>query len=183
MSILRLFSKAFILASRSRKRFFFVTIIYSALIGFTAYFINSAIADGFTPTSVVPMVIVISASVLISILYANQLVNNRKIEIATFKCIGWKNSHVRALIVGEIFSVTFIGFIIIIEFIFHWISISVYIKTINNIAINPTDIVPIGLGAFVLTFGLILGVQIVGIILANVKILKVRPIQALQMKS
>lgn len=180
---LRLIGKAFLLAYRSKRRFWIITFIYATLIGFTAYFIHMAWQSDFTGAATISMLIVIFVAIIISVLYANQLVNARRIELATLKCIGWKSSNVMTLIIGEIFAVTVVGFAIIVEFIFHSVAISVYIKTINNTPVPPEDIVPIGLIPFILTFVLILGVQIVGIIVANRKIVNIRPIQALQMKT
>jgi ABC-type antimicrobial peptide transport system permease subunit len=124
------------------------------------------------------MIVVLICAIILSIFYANLIVTYRRLEIATLKCIGWRNNHVRTLIVGEIFAVTLVSFIIVIEFFFHWIAIASYIfpKKLAS-AITPIQWIPL-----LITFGVILGVQVVAILIANDRILKVRPIQALQMQ-
>lgn len=186
---IRLIGKAFVLATRSRKRFLMFTVVYAILIAWTAWSVDAAYKDWTSPVPVFGlttafMLISIVASIMISMFYANIIVNYRRIEIATFKCIGWKNDHVRTLIVGEIMSVTLIAFVIVIEFLFHLIAILGYVFSIDrNALINPyNQLIPIGLLPAVITFGIILGVQVFGILIANTRILKVRPIQALQMR-
>ncbi|MHA1368372.1 MAG: FtsX-like permease family protein [Promethearchaeota archaeon] len=197
MSITRLIGKSFILASRARKRFISFCIVYSVLIALCAYTISQVIPhlilnDGETPTTqaYLFMAVTIVASLLMSIFYALIIINYRKTEIATLKCLGWKNNHVRTLIVGEIFSVTLVGFIIIVEGVFHWIALYAYFDTAGvDLGISEAasylpskNLIPIDFLSLVFTFGIILGVQIAGVLAANSKILKVRPIQALQMK-
>ncbi|MHA1848980.1 MAG: FtsX-like permease family protein [Promethearchaeota archaeon] len=184
---LRLVNKAFILAKRSKKRFIAFLSVYVVLIIWTSFAMHQwykdFVSDGFSfNATFFFMVVSVCANAVMSMVYANIIVSNRKMEIATFKCIGWNNNHVRALIIGEIFSVTLIAFIVVIEIVFHFIAIGIYILSINDDSMFPTAIIPIGLFPMILTFGIMLLVQVVGILFANGKILRVRPIQALQMK-
>ncbi len=179
----RLIGKAFKLATRSTKRFIMFTVVYAAIIGWTAFSVQGAYDRNFAigATETMYMIVAIAISVFISMVYANIIVNYRRIELATLKCIGWRNNAIRVLIVGEIMSVTLIAFFIVFEFMcMHWVAIAAYIKDFLN---QPaTDIIPITMVPLIVTFGLMLVVQIAGILLANTKILKVRPIQALQMR-
>ena len=178
MSI-RLVGKAFKLAVRSRRRFAIFTVVYSVLIALTTYSINAYYMENpHTSTALTFMIVVLICAIILSVFYANLIVTYRRMEIATLKCIGWRNNHVRILIVGEIFAVTLISFIIVIEFFFHWIAIMSYIlPTVQAKNITPIQWIPL-----LITFGTILGVQVVAILIANNRILKVRPIQALQMQ-
>ena len=186
MSVVRLMKKAFVLATRARRRFIMFTVVYAALIGWVAYSVDAAYANGFSfsSTEFVMMLVSILLGILISMFYANIIVTYRKIDIATFKCIGWKNNHVRVLIIGEIFSVTLIAFLLVVEFIFHWIAIGTYITSIESTSVpDISSLLPVQFLPIILTFIIMLGVQIFGILIANTKVLKVRPIQALQMKN
>jgi predicted lysophospholipase L1 biosynthesis ABC-type transport system permease subunit len=190
MSALRLIKKAFLLATRSKKRFLMFTVAYACLIGWVAYAVDQAMPEIFRllgpifgPNSI-NMVVAIIASAGMSMLYANIIVNYRKLEIATLKCIGWKNANIRVLISGEIFAVTLIAFLIVVEGVIHVTSVWALGIVGANPAVVPEDItsnvVIIQFWPIAFTFAIILGVQIGGILIANHKILMVRPIQALQ---
>ncbi len=128
------------------------------------------------------MIVAVSVSAGMSMLYANIIVTYRKMEIATLKCIGWKNDHIRILISGEIMAVTLIAFFFVVEAFFHFTAISAYGESAQypSSTTIPSSIVLVQFWPIVVTFGIMLGVQIAGILIANDKILKIRPIQALQ---
>ncbi|NMC04257.1 MAG: ABC transporter permease [Candidatus Lokiarchaeota archaeon] len=180
MSLLRLINKAFLLAMRSRRRFWMFTLAYALLIGFSSVFMDRAYAVNFNwGLDTTMMIIAISVSAGMSMLYANIIVTYRKMEIATLKCIGWKNNHIRVLISGEIMAVTLLAFLLVVEFYFHYTAISAYVLSAQSLPISPS-IVLVQFWPVVFTFAIMLGVQIAGILIANDKILKIRPIQALQ---
>ncbi|MBN2152407.1 MAG: FtsX-like permease family protein [Candidatus Lokiarchaeota archaeon] len=182
MSLFRLINKSFLLALRSRRRFWMFTLAYALLLGFSSVFMDRAIAVNFAlGVDTTMAIIAITVSALISMLYANIIVTYRKMEIATLKCIGWKNDHIRILISGEIMAVTLLAFFFVVEAFFHYTAISAYALSAD--ISNPpfTDaIVLVQFWPIAATFGIMLGVQIAGILIANDKILKIRPIQALQ---
>lgn len=182
MSLLRLIKKAFLLALRSRRRFWMFTLAYALLLGFSSVFMDRAynLSPKFAwGTDTAMMIIAVSVSALMSMLYANIIVTYRKMEIATLKCIGWKNNHIRVLISGEIMAVTFIAFFLVVEGFFHYTAISAYALSAQYMTITAS-VVLVQFWPIVITFGIMLGVQIAGILIANDKILKIRPIQALQ---
>ncbi|MEX2681614.1 MAG: FtsX-like permease family protein [Candidatus Sigynarchaeota archaeon] len=181
MSLIRLIRKSFLLALRSRRRFWMFTLAYALLIGFTSVFMDRAIKANFGLGVDTTMAIVaISIAAGMSMLYANIIVTYRKMEIATLKCIGWKNNHIRVLISGEIMAVTLLAFFLVLEAFFHYTAISAYAITANPAATMDNSIVLVQFWPVVLTFAIMLGVQIAGILIANDRILKIRPIQALQ---
>ncbi len=187
MSLIRLIRKSFLLALRSRRRFWMFTLAYALLIGFTSVFMDAAV-DAYMAigvnwgTETVMMIVAVSVSALMSMLYANIIVTYRKMEIATLKCIGWKNNHIRILISGEIMAVTLLAFFLVIEGYFHYTAISAYaLSADTSPGSDITDaVVLVQFWPAFLTFLIMLGVQIAGILIANDKILKIRPIQALQ---
>jgi len=166
-------------------------VVYAILIGLTAYFVDKAFSPAelrHLPNPIfgqasVTMLISIFSAVGMSMFYANIIVNYRKTEIATLKCLGWRNSHVLFLVSGEIFSVTLLAFFFVVETFIHTTAISAF-YLLAAPAVPPTTIpatiVYVQIWPIVITFGIMLGVQILGIIIANYKVLRVRPIQALQ---
>ncbi len=180
MALLRLINKSFLLALRSRRRFWMFTLAYALLLGLSSYFMNESFKVNFTwGAETLMMIIVISTSAGMSMLYANIIVTYRKMEVATLKCIGWKNGNIRVLISGEIMAVTLVAFFIVVEFFFHYTAINAYGLNAQGQAITDS-IVLVQFVPVVVTFAIMLGVQIAGILIANDKILKIRPIQALQ---
>jgi len=183
MSLLRLINKSFLLALRSRRRFWMFTLAYALLLGFSSVFMNESFQVNFVwgPETIM-MIIAISISAGMSMLYANIIVTYRRMEIATLKCIGWKNDHIRILISGEIMAVTLLAFLIVVEVFFHYTAISAYSLSADLTPATPItdEIVIVQFWPIAVTFAIMLGVQIAGILIANNKILKIRPIQALQ---
>ena len=76
------------------------------------------------------------------------------------------------LVTGNILYTTFIGFIFVIEILFHYTAIMSYLGSPNPILI--------GLLPVIVSFGVFLLVQIIAIFLGNRKVLKLRPMLALK---
>ncbi len=174
---MRLFSKAIKLAMRSRRRYTVFTATYTVLMVWTCLSLqgmfNNPNAD-FTQTMVA-----LFASIFLSILYSWIIVNYRRTEIATLKCVGYTNSNVRTLIIGEIVWTTLSGFFIALEILFHFLAIS----ALGNITLNTLPKIvtpPVSLLNLVITLGAFLAVQVIGMLLAYNRVLKVRPIMALR---
>ena len=73
---------------------------------------------------------------------------------------------------------TITGFIIVIEVLFHYTAIMTYL--VGSGMTTDVPVVLIGLGPVIITSVLFISVQIFAILLANRKVLKVRPIIALK---
>ena len=86
----RLVGKSIMLAMPSRRRFIVFTIIYTVLVFWMALSMES-----FEGTqNWYQLGIALVASIVLSILYAWIIINYRKTEIATLKCIGWTNGNI-----------------------------------------------------------------------------------------
>jgi ABC-type antimicrobial peptide transport system permease subunit len=132
----------------------------------------------------------IIATVCLSILYAWIVINYRRKEIATLKCIGYTNSNIRTFIVGELVWVTFVAFVIVAEFLIHYAAILNY-YTYQNVMNGNLDITTVDeytaetkpflqIPTVLYAFGIFLASQILGILVMYSKILKLRPIVALR---
>ncbi|MHA1584594.1 MAG: FtsX-like permease family protein [Promethearchaeota archaeon] len=181
---LRLVKKSITLAMRSRRRFIIFTLMYTVLMAWNAWNIQNFIdSNGDLPF----LLISIGATVILSALYAFIVINYRKQEIATLKCIGYTNGNIRTIIIGELVWVSMVAFIIVGEFLIHATAISNFIAKmefdIGNIDATTyvSNTAPIlGLGSIGITLGLFLISQILGILAMYWKILKLRPIVALR---
>lgn len=170
----RIFMKSGTIAVRARTRFIVFTIIYTVLVFWLALNVQeNFFADETDGANLYLFIIAISASIVLSVLYAWILINYRKKEIATLKCIGWTNADIRTLIVGEILWVTILSVVIVAEVLIHYSAFMNYTHTTYTAPLLDIVSVLVTVGVFIFS-------QILGILLVYRKILKLRPIVALR---
>ncbi|MFX0187727.1 MAG: FtsX-like permease family protein [Candidatus Hodarchaeota archaeon] len=165
---------------REKKMFVVFMLIYTILIFLTSFFIQIATTPngGGGELTTFFIIIFFSTSLVLSLLYAWIIVARNRRTFATLKCIGWTNGNINRLVTGIILYTTLMGFIIVIEVLFHYAAIVTYLQSANISANIPAIL--ISLVPVALTFVVFLVVQLVAILLANRKVLKVRPMLALK---
>lgn len=163
---------------RDKRLFIIFTLIYTSLIFLTSLFLELAFSTALTGIALSFVLIFFGTSLFLSLLYAWIIVSRNRRTWATLKCIGYTNRDINALVSGKILFTTFLGFFIVIEVIFHYTAIMGYITT--AFPELHYRIILVGLGPVVGTSALFIIVQIIAIIVANSRILKVRPIIALK---
>jgi hypothetical protein len=174
----RLWKKAVLITLREKKTFTVFILIYTSLIFLTSLFMQLAFNGGLGGTAGYFVLIFFAVSLLLSLLYAWIIVARNRKTWATLKCIGYTNKNINSLVTGKIFFTTFVGFIIVIEVLFHYTAGVGYLQSANFVTDVP--LVLIDLLPVIFTFVLFLFAQVLAIILANRKIYKVRPIIALK---
>ena len=160
-----MWKKAILLSLREKKVFTIFTLIYTVLIFSTSLFLELG-------AELYLVGIFFVVSIFLSILYALILVSRKRRVWATLKCIGYTNKNILSLISGMILFTTIMGFFIIVEVLFHYTAALAYFKAADPILIGLTPVI--------ITSTLFILVQILALILAYRKILKVRPIIALK---
>ncbi|TFF96708.1 MAG: FtsX-like permease family protein [Promethearchaeota archaeon] len=163
---------------RERRMFFIFTLIYTVLIFLTSFFIDLIYVQGASGLATFFVVIFFGASLFLSLLYAWIIVSRNRRVWATLKCIGYTSGNINAIVSGMILFTTITGFIIVIEVLFHYTAIMTYL--VGSGMTTDVPVVLIGLGPVIITSVLFISVQIFAILLANRKVLKVRPIIALK---
>lgn len=183
---LRLWSKSIKLAMRSRRRFIAFTLMYTVLMIWMTWNFQLFIYDN-GEADVLLLIVSIVSTLILSILYAWIVINYRKNEIATLKCIGYKNSNIRTIIIGELTWVTFIAFMIMAEALIHITAATTYfyqqqiLKGSISLSDYTTKTTPIlNIWPVLATLAMFLVSQILGILVMYSKILKLRPIVALR---
>ena len=174
----RLWKKAIKMTMREKKTFVVFTGIYTILIFLTSFFIETILLGGVGGLTTFFISIFFITSLILSLLYAWILVARNRRTWATLKCIGFTNKDVNSLITGIILYTTFIGFLIVIEGLLHYAAIVTYLQSANLVTGFP--VILVSLVPVVLTFVIFLFVQLIAILVANRKILKVRPMLALK---
>lgn len=183
---LRLWNKSIKLAMRSQRRFIAFTLMYTVLMvwmtwNFQLFMYKNGEAD------ILLLIVSIVSTLILSILYAWIVINYRKNEIATLKCIGYKNSNIRTIIIGELTWVTFVAFMIMAETLIHISAGVTYFYqqkilagtiSLSDYADKTTPI--LNIWPILATLTMFLVSQILGILVMYSKILKLRPIVALR---
>lgn len=170
--------KAILLSLREKKIFTIFTLIYTILIFLTSLFWDLAIKGEIGTAANYLLVIFFGTSLFLSLLYAWILVSRKRRIWATFKCIGYTNKNILVLVSGMIFFTTIVGFIIVIEVLFHYTAAIAYLH--SEQFVPKINEILIGLGPVIITSALFIIVQLVAFYLAYRKVLKVRPIIALK---
>ncbi|MHA1613067.1 MAG: FtsX-like permease family protein [Promethearchaeota archaeon] len=182
---LRLIRKSILMAMRSRRRFIVFTIMYTALMAWLAYNYESFLYGGGenTTTEIIMLVSSTVFTTILAVAYAWIVINYRKQEIATLKCIGYTNTNIRTIIIGELVWVTLVSFFFVAEVLIHITAAITYFYTQNFP--GPADYQDftrpiLSIWPITITLGIFLVSQIVGITIMYSKILKLRPIVALR---
>lgn len=171
--------KGVLLILREKRVFSIFTIIYSLLIFLTSLFLENIGQLG--ELALFLALIFIIASVILSLLYAWLLVRRNKRNWATLKCIGYTNGNIIRMLSGIILFTAFLGFLIVVEVLFHYVAALAYVSQTPLIGVHDIrKLTLIGLAPVTLTSLLFLGVQLLSIALIYRKILNVRPIVALK---
>lgn len=170
--------KAILLSLREKKVFTIFTLIYTILIFLTSLFWDLALPPSELSGANFFLIIFFGTSVLLSLLYAWILVSRKRRVWATFKCIGYTNKNIISLVSGMILFTTIIGFVIVIEVLFHYTAALTYLQS-EGFLLNIPAIL-IGLLPVIITSGLFIVVQLLAFILVYRKVLRVRPIIALK---
>jgi len=179
----RLFKKAVVMVLREKRQFTVFCLMYTILIFWTSFSVELIIDEGLGIASV-SFFIALGVGIFLSLLYAWIIVRRNSKTIATLKCIGWTNRDINSLVSGFILFTTILGFILVIEVLFHYAAIVGYweawVAEIYGGSYNIAQLPLVSLLPVVVTFIIFLFFQIVAILLANRKVLKVRPIIALR---
>jgi ABC-type lipoprotein release transport system permease subunit len=168
------------MAVRSRRRFIAFTVMYTALMLWMSLSFKQYEGDGAADY----LLYAILTTVVLSVLYAWIIVNYRRKEIATLKCIGYNNKNINTLILGEIIFVTITAFLIVAEILIHWTAVLTYFYS-QNANFDATTYVEntepfLQVFNVVYTLLIFVGSQFIGILIMYRKIWKLRPIVALR---
>ncbi len=172
----RLFKKSILMVLREKKQFIVFCLMYTILIFWTSYSIELVMKNPGMGLASTSFFLALGVGIFLSLLYSWIIVRRNSKTIATLKCIGWTNRDLNSLISGFILFTTIIGFFIVIEVLFHYAAIVAYLRAAPSI----DEITLVSLLPVFATFIIFLAFQIMAILVANRKVLKVRPIIALK---
>lgn len=155
--------------------------MYTCLIFITSYSLELFLSPETSDLGFTTFLLLFVVSLFLTIFYAWLLISRNRRTWATLKCIGYTNRNINWIVIGQITFTTLVGFIIVIEVLFHYNSIMVYLQAADTSrSYNVANIPLITLWPVVITIGMFIFVQIVGYLIMKGKITKVRPMIALK---
>ncbi|MBD3254716.1 MAG: FtsX-like permease family protein [Candidatus Lokiarchaeota archaeon] len=179
MAFIRLWKWAVRMTLREKKMFVIFSLIYTILIFLTSFFLEVTFSqEGAGGLTTYFVIIFFGTSLFLSVLYAWLIVVRNRRVWATLKAIGYTNGNINSLVTGIILYTTVMGFIIVVEALLHYAAIITYLHSANILRNLP--VILISLLPVAITFGVFLIVQLIAILIANRKVLKVRPMLALK---
>jgi ABC-type lipoprotein release transport system permease subunit len=164
----RIFTKSLRLAIRTGKRFLFFVGIYAILMAWTAYTLDGLMTGG----NILPVLLLLIAVAVVSLVYGLLISSYRKVQVATLRCLGWTSADIKWLFIGELVLVCLISALIDLEVLIHVYGISGFFGSI------PASI--FGATPFLISFGVILLMQLIGVLIAWNRMLKIKPMEALR---
>ena len=121
----------------------------------------------------------IGLAFIVATIYAILVSQFRRRDISIFKCIGWDNSNVMLLVMGEVILVSFTAFLLVFQISVELLGLAAYITGVASVtgllAILYVDIVSM----FVTLFWIILA-QLPGLGLSMWRATQVPPMKALR---
>lgn len=116
---------------------------------------------------------------IVATIYAILVSQFRRRDISIFKCIGWDNSNVMILVMGEVVLVSFTAFLLVFQISVELLGLAAYITGVASVtgilSILYVDIISM----FVTLFWIILA-QLPGLVLSMWRATQVPPMRALR---
>lgn len=177
---------------RTKRRFIVFTVAYAILLSWLVQLIRSFLWNPINLANDTVLAYSIGAGMLVSIVFAWWLAHSHRDDIAVLKCLGWSNSSIRALIVGEIVALTLSGLVALTVLAiamsgFYFSTIVALFPGNKQPWVGPDLVqVPAPLLWWVvhpalmwLTFGALILSQVPGILILTWRVLSISPMRAL----
>lgn len=162
--------KSFKFAFRSRKRVLSFIVVYA--------FLFVTVARGLETPS---WYLYLAMALVVGTFYAILISQFRRRDISIFKCIGWDNSNVMLLLVGEVMLVSLSAFLILFQMSVEIIGLTAYMGGLgSDLLVSLHDAIVIDVGPLATTLLLIVILQIPGLLLAQYRATRIPPMRALR---
>ncbi|MCK4484921.1 MAG: hypothetical protein KAU89_08845 [Candidatus Thorarchaeota archaeon] len=162
--------KSFKFAFRSRKRVLSFIVVYA--------FLFVTVARGLETSS---WYLYLAMALVVGTFYAILISQFRRRDISIFKCIGWDNSNVMLLLVGEVVLVSLSAFLFLFQLSVEIIGLMSYVEGLGSSALASVyDAIVIPIGLLITTLLWIVVLQIPGLLLAQYRATRIPPMKALR---
>ena len=176
----RLWKKSVKMILRDKRTFVVFCLMYTGLIFINSWFFELALNPATSAFGNIAFLGAFTVSLTLAILYAWLIVYRNRRTIATYKCIGWTNGNVNSIVLGQIIFTTLMGMLIVIEGLFHYNAIAVYVLSVTDPTETVASIPFITLVPVIVSCGIFIAIQLLAYFIMKGKITKVRPMVALK---
>lgn len=166
----RVFFKSIKFAYRARIRVLAFILIYAIL-----YII---VARGLT-TDPGSWLTNLGIAFIVATIYAILVSQYRRRDISIFKCIGWDNSNVMLLVIGEVILVSFTAFLVVFQLSVEILGLTAYFLGVTSVT-GIWSILYVDLLSMFATLFVIIIAQLPGLILSMWRATQVPPMRALR---
>ncbi len=162
--------KSFKFAFRSKKRVLSFIVVYA--------FLFVTVARGLETPS---WYLYLGMALVVGTFYAILISQFRRRDISIFKCIGWDNSNVMLLLVGEVVLVSLSAFLILFQLSVEIIGLTAYLGGLGSELLSSLhSAIVIDAGLLITTLLWIVVLQIPGLLLAQFRATRIPPMRALR---
>ena len=167
----RILLKSIKFAFRAKKRVFFFIVVYAILFVW--------VAKGLTvPILGIPSIVM---AFIVATAYAILIAQFRRRDIAILKCVSWSNAEVLLLLVGEVVLVSVSAFLIVFQVSVEILGLAAYFGAVGSSFLEQIkELVSVEAGAMGVTLFYIVILQIPGLVLAQLRAMRIPPMQALR---
>jgi ABC-type lipoprotein release transport system permease subunit len=121
----------------------------------------------------------IGLAFIVATIYAILVSQFRRRDISIFKCIGWDNSNVMLLVMGEVILVSLTAFLVVFQLSVEILGLTAYFLGVTNVS-GIWSVVYVDLISMFVTLFWIILAQLPGLILSMWRATQVPPMRALR---
>ncbi|MDO8056186.1 MAG: hypothetical protein Q6361_04935 [Candidatus Hermodarchaeota archaeon] len=193
--VLRIFLNAWRISFRSSRRFIVYLVAYTILLAWIAIIVRTffiQVLGSIDPISIANTTVVLGftmvAGAIMGIVFSWLIAHGRRDDIATLKCVGWANSDIQQLVLGEVIFHT-IAAVITIALLGVLVS-GLYFATMVVISLDPLGNIVVPVPEYIryllirpdfmlIAFRIVMFAQIPGILILIWRTLRISPMRAL----
>lgn len=185
--VLRIFFKAWRVSMRTTRRFIVFLVAYAILLTWIAFIVRQYFMT-LDPTLPVIISYTLVAGGIMGIIFSWLLAHARRDDIAVLKCVGWSNHDIRELVLGEVVFITVAAMIaisllgVLAMGLYGSVAVMLSFDPLGNtIIFIPDALRYILINPFfmLISFALVMFVQLPGILILLWRSLRISPMQAL----
>ncbi len=171
----RILLKSMRMALRSKKRVFAFMIIYAVLFIVVGKQVErAASAPG-------AEVMWLGMACLVATVYAILISQFRRRDIAILKCISWQNNDILLLLIGEVVIVSLGAFLLVFQLSVEVLGLISYFSGFDlSLLITVRNAITVQAGPMGMTLFYIVILQIPGLVLAQLRAMRIPPMKALR---
>ena len=164
----RVLFKSVRFAFRAKKRVLSFMLIYAILFLVVAWGLGQG------------EILILFMAFIVSTVYAILISQFRRKDIAILKCLSWGNNEILLLLVGEVVLVSFSAFLVIFQLSVEILGVIAYLNLGDQLLRDISAVISLEFGIMLQSLAAVVVLQIPGLILAQLRAMRVSPMAALR---